>query len=140
MEKSYFKVLPYNPLEDSKYMSPNMKRYFRNKLYRELRGLLEKEQALSLSVRENTNREPDFIDQSSIEGLRFNCHVYQEHEVHLRHEVEAALRRLADGTYGYCAATGRPIGVDRLIAAPYAMYCLDVQTEKECHRQSYKRA
>ena len=47
--------------------------------------------------------------------------------------VESALCRLADNTYGYCAATGQPIGVEWLITAPYAVYCVDIQAEKECH-------
>jgi DnaK suppressor protein len=116
MAVAYRKVSTYNPLNDSVYMSSDMRRYFQNRLYQEL---LEEEQSLSLSLPKNANREPDFVDQSAMEGLRFNYHVYQEHEQHLRHEVEAALQRLADGSYGYCVATGKPIGVERLIAAPY---------------------
>jgi DnaK suppressor protein len=131
----YPKALAYNPLNDSNYMSQNMKQYFQNKLYNELEILLEEERTLSLSLRENTKREADFVDQSSMEEIRFKCHAYQEHEIHLRHDVESALQRLADGTYGYCVETGKPIGVQRLIAAPYAMYCLDVQTAKEGHKQ-----
>ena len=131
----YRKSSAYSPLSDATYMSPNMKRYFQNKLYNELEGLIEEERALSLSLRENTKQEPDFVDQSCIEELRFKCHAYQEHEAHLRHEVEAALQRLADGSYGYCAETGKPIGVERLIAAPYALYCFEVQAAKEGYRQ-----
>jgi DnaK suppressor protein len=71
-----------------------------------------------------------------MDGLRFNHHKYQEHEQNLRHEVESALQRMDDGSYGYCVATGKPIGVQRLIATPYATYCFDVQAEKEGHRQS----
>jgi DnaK suppressor protein len=113
-----------------------MRRYFQDRLYTELQKVLEEEHLLSLSFPEEANREADFVDQSTMDGLRFNHHMYQEHEQNLRHEIEAALQRFADGSYGYCAATGKPIGVQRLIATPYATYCFDVQTEKEGHRQS----
>jgi len=136
MATIYRKVLGYNPLKDSVYMSPRMRRYFQDRLYNELQKVLEEEHLLSLSFPEDANREPDFVDQSTMDGLRFNHHMYQEHEQNLRHEIEAALQRLADGSFGYCVATGKPIGIQRLTATPYAMYCFDVQAEKEDYRQS----
>lgn len=116
-------------------MSPSMKQYFQNKLHEELEDLLEEERSLSLSLQENTKKEADFVDQSSIEELYVQCHAYQEHEIHHRQAVESALQRLADGTYGYCVETGKPIGVQRLIAAPHAMYCFEVQAAREGYRQ-----
>jgi DnaK suppressor protein len=136
MATIYRKVLGYNPLKDSVYMSPRMRRYFQDRLYNELQKVLEEEHLLSLSFPEDANREPDFVDQSTMDGLRFNHHMYQEHEQNLRHEIEVALQRLADGSFGYCVATGKPIGIQRLTATPYAMYCFDVQAEKEGYRQS----
>jgi DnaK suppressor protein len=136
MATIYRKVLGYNPLKDSVYMSPRMRRYFQDRLYNELQKVLEEEHLLSLSFPEDANLEPDFVDQSTMDGLRFNHHMYQEHEQNLRHEIEAALQRLADGSFGYCVATGKPIGIQRLTATPYAMYCFDVQAEKEGYRQS----
>lgn len=131
----YRKNSTYNPLNDSHYMSPSMKRYFQSKLSDELEGLLEEERTLSLSLQENTKKEPDFVDQSSIEELCLQYHAYQEHEIHHRHAVESALQRLEDGTYGYCVETGKPIGVQRLIAAPHAMYCFEVQAVRESYKQ-----
>ena len=131
------KITAYNPLNDSVYMSPRMKQYFEEKLYQELQKLIEEEIFLSESLAEVSKREPDFVDQSAEERLRFNNYVYHEHEQHLRHDVESALKRLEDGSYGYCVATGKPIGIERLIAAPYALYCFDVQAqvEHEEHRR-----
>ncbi len=129
------KVSNYNPLNDPVYMSFNMKQYFYEELNQELEKLIEEEVFLSESLAEVANREPDFVDQSVVERLRFNNYVYHEYEQHLRSDVEAALHRLEDGSYGYCVATGKPIGVERLIAAPYALYCIDVQAEKEGQRR-----
>jgi DnaK suppressor protein len=117
-------------------MSLKMRRYFQDRLYNELQKVIEEERFLSLSFPKNVTREPDLVDQSTMDSLRFNHHMYQEHEQNLRHEIEGALQRLVDGSYGYCVATGKPIGIQRLIATPYAMYCLDVQAEKEGYRQS----
>ena len=135
MENAKRVILNYNPRHDSEYMSAAMRRYFRNKLYRELENLIEKEPDFCVAMQEDSAKEPDFVDQSAAESLRFNHYVYHEHEVYHRHEIEAALQRLDNGSYGYCAATGKPIGVDRLLAAPYATYCFDVQSEREGHQQ-----
>lgn len=132
------KVSNYNPLNDSVYMSFNMRQYFYEKLNQELEKLLEEESYLEESLSEAANREPDFVDQSVTERLRFNNYVYHEYEQHLKNDVESALHRLEDGTYGYCVATGKPIGVERLIAAPYALYCIDVQAEKEGQQDGRK--
>jgi DnaK suppressor protein len=49
-------------------------------------------------------------------------------------QVEAALLRMDDGTYGVCARCGQPINPDRLEALPYATYCITCQSEVEHQR------
>jgi RNA polymerase-binding protein DksA len=49
----------------------------------------------------------------------------EENADHLLTEVEAALARIEDGTYGRCVACGRSIGEERLEAVPYATLCID---------------
>jgi DnaK suppressor protein len=49
----------------------------------------------------------------------------EENAEHLLVEIEAALGRITDGTYGLCSACGRAITVERLEAVPYATLCLD---------------
>jgi DnaK suppressor protein len=49
----------------------------------------------------------------------------EENADHLLAEVEAALGRIEDGTYGTCLACGKPIGEERLEAVPYATLCID---------------
>jgi RNA polymerase-binding protein DksA len=55
----------------------------------------------------------------------------EENAERLLAEVDAALERIADGTYGTCTACGRPIGADRLQAVPYATLCLDDKRVEE---------
>jgi RNA polymerase-binding protein DksA len=46
-------------------------------------------------------------------------------------QIDGALQRITDGTYGVCAECGKSIGASRLEALPYAAYCIDCQTELE---------
>jgi RNA polymerase-binding protein DksA len=46
-------------------------------------------------------------------------------------EIETALRRIEDGTYGTCVVCGRPIGAERLEAIPYATLCIDDKRAQE---------
>jgi RNA polymerase-binding transcription factor DksA len=46
-------------------------------------------------------------------------------------DIDAALQRIADGSYGTCAADGKPIPLDRLRAVPWATLCIDHQREQE---------
>ena len=54
-----------------------------------------------------------------------------DNEHRLLEEVEAALRRMEKGTYGYCEANGERIAVARLKAIPYARYCINCQARFE---------
>lgn len=49
----------------------------------------------------------------------------EENAEHLLQEIEAALQRVEDGTYGTCVVCGKPIGEERLEAVPYASLCID---------------
>ena len=49
----------------------------------------------------------------------------EENAEHLLSEIESALERIDDGTYGQCSACGRPIGSERLEAVPYATLCIE---------------
>lgn len=121
----------YHPLEDPVYMSPQMRKFFQHLLQDELQKFITEEQHWDSIVHEEPLQHPDIIDQGTTESLRSNHYAFHQHEVRLRHQIELALQRLACGNYGYCSVTGQPIGVKRLIAAPYVTYCLDVQEEQE---------
>lgn len=121
MAKNYLTTSNYDPLNDPVYMSDQMRQYFQELLHEERVSLVEKEHQLALTFPQSSGREPDFVDQSLMESLRLNHRAYQELEHRLKDQVERALQRLTDGTYGYCMATGQPIGVERLLATPYAL-------------------
>ena len=49
----------------------------------------------------------------------------------LLHEIDDALKRIDDGTYGTCELTGKSVGKARLDALPYARYCVEAKAEQE---------
>jgi DnaK suppressor protein len=121
----------YDPLDDPNYMSLKMLQYFENILNKMLDDICNKEHSISLSLMDNPTKEADHVDQGSQEEQHYNDFMYQEHEEHMRQEVEYALRRISNYTYGYCEETKEPIGVKRLLIAPQARYCMEMQKERE---------
>jgi DnaK suppressor protein len=53
-------------------------------------------------------------------------------------KIDAALRRIEDGSYGYCEETGEPIGIKRLIARPIATLSIEAQERHERIERSYR--
>ena len=122
----------YDPLKDQEYMSPYMRRHFKEKLRAMLKDLIDEENDLRLNQKEYPVREADHVDQSkTIEEAKFQEYLSLGHEEYLKEEVERALERIEAGTYGYCEETGEAIGVKRLLAFPMARYTTKVQQEKE---------
>lgn len=66
-----------------------------------------------------------FADSASETFMRELDEGLEENADHILGEIEAALARIEDGTYGNCAVCGRPIGAERLEAVPYATLCID---------------
>jgi DnaK suppressor protein len=130
-------VLNVSPSFDTyEYISEEMLTYFKEYLQKKHEEILQKEEAISFSLLNEPIRMADSLDQSSSEEIHHEDFMIQEHEDYLRHEIESALQRIEEGTFGYCEETGDPIGLKRLIAVPYARYCLKVQEHKE---QAVKR-
>ena len=64
-------------------------------------------------------------DSASETYLRELDEGLEENAEHVLAEIDDALERIDDGTYGLCATCGGPIGVERLEAVPYATLCID---------------
>jgi len=121
----------YDPMKDDTYMSPDMLRYFKDKLEKLRQEILDKENNISLSLINNPNKESDFVDQAVTEELTYDNFMFQEHENKLRKEIEDSLALIEEGRYGYCKKTGKPIGAKRLETVPATKYSLEGQEEKE---------
>ncbi|MGV8948872.1 MAG: TraR/DksA family transcriptional regulator [Candidatus Paracaedibacter sp.] len=125
----------YDLPDGSDYLSEEMLDYFKDKLKELYEQVIKKEEAISMSLTEVPIRVPDRVDQGANEELLNQNYMFQEHENHLQQEIEDALQRIDEGVYGYCEETSEPIGLKRLLALPYARYCLKVQEHKEQHKK-----
>ena len=58
-------------------------------------------------------------------------------QIKLVSKIDAALKRIKDGTYGFCEETGEPIGLKRLIARPIATLSINAQENHEKEEKVY---
>lgn len=127
--------LNYKPTDDEPYMNAQQLDYFRKKLIN-WREELQKETAETLvHMQEESLNEPDVNDRASTETDRSLELRTRDRERKLILKINQALERIEDGTYGYCEATGVPIGIARLDARPIATLCLE---EQEIHERLEK--
>jgi len=120
----------------SQYMSSEQLAFFRDKLLATQRELLEKANLTSEHLREH-ELEADPTDQATIEeeyALELRA---RDRERKLLKKIDEALRRIDEGSYGYCEETGEPIGIARLIARPTATLSVEAQTRREQKQRLY---
>ena len=126
----------YKPTQKEKFMNAKMKEYFRQKL-ENWKGELLRESSQTLNNLQTENEsKPDMTDRASEEIDRTFELRTRDRERKLINKIDAALRRIEDGTYGYCDETGEPIGLKRLEARPVATLSLEAQ---EMHEKAEKR-
>jgi len=127
----------YKPTQKEKFMSAKMKEYFRLKLIDWKKELLkESSQTLINMQKEENTAKPDITDRASEEIERSFELRTRDRERKLINKIEAALRRIKEGNYGYCEETGEPIGIKRLEARPVATLSLEAQ---EIHEKKEKK-
>ena len=120
----------------SQYMSPGQIAFFRERLIETQKELLEKADLTSEHLRQHES-EPDPTDQATIEeeyALELRA---RDRERKLLKKIGEALRRIDDGSYGYCEETGEPIGIPRLLARPTATLTIEAQARRELKQKLY---
>ena len=126
----------YKPTQKERFMNAKMKEYFRLKLTNWKNDLL-KESTQTLNNLQNENEaKPDITDRASEEIDRSFELRTRDRERKLINKIDAALKRIEDGSYGYCDETGDPISIKRLEARPVATLSLEAQ---EMHEKAEKR-
>ncbi len=127
----------YKPTQKERFMSAKMKEYFRLKLIDWKNELLkESSQTLTNMQKEENTAKPDITDRASEEIERSFELRTRDRERKLINKIESALRRIKEGSYGYCEETGEPIGIKRLEARPVATLSLEAQ---EIHEKKEKK-
>ena len=128
----------YVPKESEKYMCEKHKLFFKNKLSEWKKDLIRSNnEALYNSSMDDNSTSADIVDQASsytdknVEMRAIN------RQIKLISKIDAALRRIKDGTYGFCEDTGEPIGIKRLIARPVATLSISAQEQHEKEEKVY---
>ena len=127
----------YRPTKKEKFMNSKMKEYFRLKLVNWKKDLLkESSQTLKKLQKEENSPKPDVTDRATEEIERSFELKTRDRERKLINKINGALKKIDDGSYGYCEETGEPIGIKRLEARPVATLSLEAQ---EMHEKKEKK-
>ena len=128
----------YEPKLSEKYMCEKHKAYFKKKLNEWKTEIIKtNNEALYNGSLDDNGISADIVDQASsytdktVEMKAIN------RQIKLISKIDQALTRIKDGTYGFCAETGEPIGLKRLIARPVAELCIAAQEKHEKEEKVY---
>ena len=122
----------YIPKEKEKYMCAKHLAFFKKKLTDWKVDLVKtNNEALYNSSMDDNSTSADIVDQASsyteknVEMRAIN------RQIKLISKIDSALKRIKDGTYGFCEDTGEPIGLKRLMARPVATLSIEAQEKHE---------
>ena len=121
----------YKPTQKEKFMNAKMKEYFRQKLENWKSELLKESSQTLNNLQTENEAKPDMTDRASEEIDRTFELRTRDRERKLINKIDQALKRIDDGSYGYCEDTGEPIGIKRLIARPIATLSIEAQEKHE---------
>ncbi len=121
----------YLPSDEEEFMNPVQKEYFRQKLLSWRDQLLRESSETISNLQVEAVAEADIIDSAANEADRAIELRARDRERKLINKIEEALRRIEDGSYGFCEETGDPIGVRRLDARPIATLTIEAQERHE---------
>ncbi len=126
-------VLPagYRPAEHEEFMCAKHRAYFLRKLKDWKEAIVEESRATMAQLQVDSLREPDLADRASSEtdwAIELRT---RDRQRKLISKIDEALRRIDDGSYGYCEETGEPISLARLEARPIATLSLEAQERHE---------
>ncbi len=128
----------YRPSNDETFMNAKQKAYFRRRLVSWRQGLVRESNQTLQHLQEDTLAEPDIADRASAESERALELRTRDRERKLIGKIDAALRRIEQGSYGYCEETGEPISLRRLEARPIATLSIDAQERHERREKVYR--
>ena len=121
----------YRPSEGEEFMNERQLEYFKNKLQNWKDEILRESGETLKHLQSETENHPDLADRASSETDRSLELRTRDRQRKLIAKIDEAMRRIDDGSYGYCEETGEPIGVARLDARPIATLSLEAQERHE---------
>ena len=131
MKQEVFLPDSYRPAEDEPFMNERQVEYFRRKLLNWRAELLAGSRDTIEGLQDGTRNIPDVADRASEETDRALELRTRDRQRKLVSKIDAALRRIEEGEFGYCSVTGDPISLKRLDARPIATMSLEAQERHE---------
>ncbi len=138
--KSMGVVLPpdYRPSENEPFMNERQREYFRRKLLAWKEDILRESRATIENLQADTQQHSDLADRTSSETERSLELRTRDRQRKLISKIDAAMRRIEEGSYGFCEETGEPITIRRLEARPIATLSLEAQERHERREKVYR--
>ncbi len=133
-------VLPpdYRPTETEPFMNEKQREYFRRKLLQWKEDILKESRQTIENLQADTTQHSDLADRASSETERALELRTRDRQRKLISKIDAALRRIEEGSYGFCEETGEPITIRRLEARPIATLSLEAQERHERREKVYR--
>ena len=131
MKAETFLPEDYRPAETEPFMNDRQLEYFRRKLVGWKQDLLDPSAETIDNLQDSARSVPDLADRASEETDRALELRTRDRQRKLVAKIDAALRRIENGEYGYCEVSGEPISLKRLDARPIATMTLEAQEKHE---------
>ena len=128
----------YVPSDDEPFMNVRQQEYFRRKLLAWKDDILLENLGTIQNLKEEASNHPDVADRASSEAERTLELRTRDRQRKLISKIDAAIRRIDEGTYGYCEDNGEPIGLGRLDARPIATLSVEAQERHEKREKVYR--
>jgi len=128
----------YQPKETEPFMNPQQREYFRRKLLNWKEEILQESRETLKNLQTETTQHPDLTDRASDEAERSIELRTRDRHRKLIAKIDSALKRIDEGSYGYCEETGEPISLRRLEARPIATLGIEAQERHERRERVYR--
>ena len=135
--QKYLDFKPYKPKKGEEYMSPQQTEHFKNILFSWKKMLMTEAEKTMDHMKQDSSKLSDPNDAATQEEeFRLELRT-RDRERKLISKIDGALKKIQDGTYGFCEETAEPIGLKRLMARPVATLCIAAQEKHEREEKVY---
>ena len=128
----------YKPNDKEPFMGKRQQTYFRKKLLSWKEDIVRENRETLQHLQTENNPLPDVADRATTETNRSLELRTRDRQRKLVSKIDEALKRLEEGSYGYCEETGEPIGLRRLDARPIATLSIEAQERHERREKVYR--
>ncbi len=128
----------YKPKANEKFMNDKQREYFRLKLERWKAEILDNAKITITHLQQESGALPDVVDRASAESDKALELRTRDRQRKLISKIDSAIRRIDEGTYGYCKDTGEPISLKRLEARPTATLSIEAQERHERNERTIR--